>query len=54
MFPRVGFQILSEQGSPEDFHVMEVENVSRDEATVTGFEGIARQMNVFGKVRGKP
>jgi hypothetical protein len=31
MFPRVGFQILIEPGSPEDFHVMEVKNVSETE-----------------------
>jgi hypothetical protein len=37
MFPQVGSQILIETGSPEDFHVMEVKNVSRDRLSVTGF-----------------
>jgi hypothetical protein len=41
MFPCVGFQIFIEPGSPEDFHVMEVENVSRDALNVTGFGAIA-------------
>jgi hypothetical protein len=29
MFPGLGSQILNELNSPEDFHVMEVENLSR-------------------------
>jgi hypothetical protein len=41
LFPRVGSQINIEPGSPEDFHVMEVKNASRDEVNVTGFRGIA-------------
>jgi hypothetical protein len=41
MFPHPGFQILTEPGSPEDFHVMEVKNVSRDGVRVSCFEGIA-------------
>ena len=35
MFPRVGSQIFTELDSPEDFHVMEVKNVSRDGINVT-------------------
>jgi len=42
MFPWVGFQIFIEPGSPEDFHVMEVKNASRDGLKVTVFEVIAR------------
>jgi hypothetical protein len=30
MFPQAGSQILTGPGPPEDFHVMEVKNVSRD------------------------
>ena len=30
MFPRVGSQTFTEPASPEDFHVMEVKNVSRE------------------------
>ena len=41
MFPRVGSQIFNESHSPEDFHVMEVENLSRDYLTVTGLPAIA-------------
>jgi len=41
MFPRVGSQIINEPGSPEDFHVMEVKNVSRDWMNVTCLRGIA-------------
>jgi hypothetical protein len=41
MFPKAGSQILTEPGSPEDFHVMEVKNVSRDGLSVTGFGKIA-------------
>ncbi len=41
LFPRVGSQILIEPGSPEDFHVMEVKNVSRDGLSVSHFEEIA-------------
>ena len=41
MFPRVGSQILTEPGSPEDFHVMEVKNVSRDAVSLACFEEIA-------------
>jgi len=41
MFPSVGSQILIEPGSPEDFHVMEVKNVSRDGLSVTDFGEIA-------------
>jgi len=26
LFPRIGSQIIIEPGSPEDFHVMEVQN----------------------------
>jgi hypothetical protein len=39
--PVVGSQILSELGSPEDFHVMEAQNVSKDGVNVTRFCGIA-------------
>jgi hypothetical protein len=39
--PQVVSQILIEPGSPEDFHVMEVKNVSRDGLSVTGFGEIA-------------
>jgi len=42
MFPRAGFQIVIEPGSPEDFHVMEVKNASRDGLKLTGFRVIAR------------
>jgi hypothetical protein len=42
MFPQVGSQIIIEPGSPEDFHVMEVRNISRDRLNVAGFGGIAR------------
>jgi hypothetical protein len=41
MFPHAGFQILIEPGSPEDFHVMEVKNVSRDGLSVRDFGEIA-------------
>jgi hypothetical protein len=41
MFPRAGSQIFTEPGSPEDFHPMKSENVSRDEVNVTGFSRIA-------------
>jgi hypothetical protein len=41
MFPRAGSQILIEPGSLEDFHVMEVKNVSRDGLSVSCFEEIA-------------
>ena len=41
MFPSIGSQILIEPGSLEDFHVMEVKNVSRDGVSVTCFEGRA-------------
>lgn len=44
MFPLVGSQILCEPGSPEDFQVMEVKNVSRDTVSVTRFCGIARSV----------
>ena len=37
MFPLVGFQILIKPGLPEDFHVMEVKNPSRDGLSVTAF-----------------
>jgi hypothetical protein len=40
-FPRVGSQIIIEPGSPEDFHVMEVKNVSRDGLNLTAFEEMA-------------
>src|SRR5947199_9247630 len=36
MFPKVGSQIITEPGSPEDFHV-QVKNVSPDEMTLTDF-----------------
>jgi hypothetical protein len=42
MFPSVGFQILTEPGSREDFHVMEAKNLSRDELSVAGFRDGAR------------
>ena len=45
MFPRAGSQILSEPGSPEDFHVMEVKNISGNEVNVTGFRGRASRMH---------
>ena len=41
MFPRAGSQILIEPGSLEDFHVMEVKNVSRDGLSVRDFGEIA-------------
>ncbi len=41
MFPRVGSQTFTEPGSPEDFHLMEVKNVSRDSLSVTSFRRIA-------------
>ena len=41
MFPRVGSQIIIEPGSPEDFHVMEVKNVSRDGLNMTGSRAMA-------------
>jgi len=41
MFPWVGSQIIIEPGSPEDFHVMEVKNVSRDRWNVTSLVAIA-------------
>ena len=44
MFPSVGSQTFIEPGSPEDFHMMEVKNVSRDSASVTSFSGIARSV----------
>jgi len=50
MFPRIGSQILIEPGSPEDFHVMEVKNVSRDASNVGGFEKIARSKLLFLKI----
>ncbi len=50
MFPRVGSKIFTEPGSPEDFHVMEVKNVSRDEVNVAGFGGIASGNALFLKI----
>ncbi|SPE55391.1 hypothetical protein SBV1_220008 [Verrucomicrobia bacterium] len=47
MFPRVGSQILIEPGSPEDFHVMEVKNVSKDALNVTCFGTIASGKSLF-------
>ena len=47
MFPRVGSQILTEPGSPENFHDMEVKNVSRDGLSVTGFQARASNNRVF-------
>src|SRR5512138_3601102 len=43
MFPRVGSQISTEPGSPEDFHVMEVKNVSRDRLSMAGYGAGARR-----------
>jgi hypothetical protein len=42
LFPSVGSQIITEPASPEDFHGMEVKNVSRDRVNVTGFGEMAR------------
>jgi hypothetical protein len=42
MFPHAGSQILIEPGSLEDFHVMEVKNVSRAGLSVKDFRGRAR------------
>ena len=44
MFPSIGSQIFTEAGSRENFHVMEVKNVSRDPLIVTPLEGIARSV----------
>jgi hypothetical protein len=62
MFPRAGFQIFTETDSPEDFHVMEVKNVSRDRQNVTrpgriasgewGFLRIHKPMSLLKKSRG--
>jgi hypothetical protein len=41
MFPWVGSQTFKELNSPEDFHVMEVENLSRDGLTLPGLAAIA-------------
>jgi hypothetical protein len=41
MFPHAGSQIVKEPGSLEDFHVMEVKNVSRDGGMVAGFGTMA-------------
>jgi hypothetical protein len=41
MFPHAGSQILTGRRPPEDFHVMEVKNVSRDELSVMDFGEIA-------------
>ncbi len=41
MSPPAGSQISIEPGSPEDFHVMEVKNVSSDGVNVIVFWGIA-------------
>ncbi len=49
MFPRLGSQILIGPSPPEDFHVMEVKNVSRDARNVAGFERIARGKLIFLK-----
>jgi hypothetical protein len=48
MFPRAGFQIIIESGSPEDFHVMEVKNVSRDGLSVTDSGAGARANRFLG------
>ncbi len=42
MFPRVGSQILIGPGPPEDFHVMEVKNLSRQGLNVARFGAGAR------------
>jgi hypothetical protein len=49
MFPRAGSQILTEPSSPEDFHVVEVKNISRDRRNVAGFGKIARGKQLFLK-----
>jgi hypothetical protein len=41
MFPWVGSQIIIEPRSPEDFHVMEVKNVSRDIMNLTALGAMA-------------
>jgi len=41
MFPGAGSQIIIESGSPEDFHVMEVKNVSRDVVNLAAFGAMA-------------
>ena len=46
-FPQIGSQIIIEQGSPEDSHVMEVKNVSTDPLNLTGFMRIASAKSVF-------
>jgi hypothetical protein len=49
MFPRAGSQIFTEPGSPEDFHVMEPRNVSRDAENVTAFRGRASGILIKSK-----
>jgi hypothetical protein len=52
MFPSVGSQIFTEPGSPEDFHVMEVKNVSRDGLSVSCFEQIASAVGKEERISG--
>ena len=47
MFPASGFQIIIEAGSPEDFHVVEVRNVSRDGLNVACLVGIASTIHAW-------
>jgi len=54
MFPSVGSQILTEPGSPEDFHVMEVKNVSSDDVRLSYFGGMASAMAGAERISGIP
>ena len=47
MFPPSGFQIIIEPGSPEDFHVVEVKNVSRDGLNVACLVGMASLVHAW-------
>jgi hypothetical protein len=54
-FPLIGSQIITEPGSPEDFRIMEVKNVSRDSVTVTAFLRISKgQKSAFRFARLHP
>jgi hypothetical protein len=54
MFPPSGFQIIIEPGSTEDFHVVEVRNVSRDELNVACLVGMASVLHALFMLSATP